>query len=88
MRRSTAVIARSGILEGRRFNSSVVAERKAEFAGAIHEDKDVVEDGNIVTALRNAYADLALCLGRKMGIFADAAEYEQAVRVHREFKRS
>ena len=82
------VLARSGILKGRRFNSSVAEERKGEFVGAIHDDQDVVEDGNIVTALPNAYVDLALCLGRKMNIFSDAADYEETVRIYREFRRS
>ncbi len=83
-----AVLARSGILKGRRFNSSLAEERKGEFDGAIREDEDVVEDGNIVTALPNAYVDLALCLGRKMDIFENQADYDETVRVYREFKRS
>ncbi|MGD1060572.1 MAG: DJ-1/PfpI family protein [Methanomassiliicoccales archaeon] len=82
------ILARSGILRGRRYNSSVAEERKSEFAGAIHDDRDVVEDGNIVTALPNAYVDLALTLGKKMNIFEDRADYDETVRIYREFERS
>ena len=83
-----AVLARSGILKGRRYNSSLAEERKGEFDGAIHDDHNVVEDGNIVTALPNAYVDLALTLGKKMNIFENQADYDETVRIYREFKRS
>jgi len=82
-----AVLARAGILKGRRYNSSLAEERKGEFEGAIHDDQNVVEDDNIVTALPNAYVDFALTLGKKMNIFADKADYDETVRIYREFKR-
>ena len=78
----------AGVLKGRRFTTSVYEEWKEAFEGGTYVDEDVVQDGNIITAWPNAYADFALTMARRMGAFIDAEEEASTIRVIREFKRS
>ncbi len=80
-------LGNSGVLRGRRFTTSVFEEWKDAFEGGTYVDEDLVEDGNIITAWPNAYADFALTLGRRMGAFRDEAEDASMVRMVREFQR-
>lgn len=77
----------AGVLKGKRYTTPVSEEWSEAFEGATYVDEDVVEDGNIITAWPNAYADFALALGRRMGSFANSDEERSAVRLVREFLR-
>lgn len=80
-------LGKAGVLQGKRFTTSVFGEWKEAFEGGTYVDEDLVEDGNIITAWPNAYADFALTLGRRMGAFKDAKEEASIVRMIREFQR-
>jgi len=75
------------VLDGKRFTTSVHEKYKESFAGGTYVDQDLVEDGNIITAWPNAYADFAITLARRMGAFVDAEEEAMAIRIIKEFKR-
>ena len=53
-------LGKAGVLQGRRFTTSVYEEWREAFEGGIYVDEDRVEDENIITAWPNAYADFAL----------------------------
>jgi putative intracellular protease/amidase len=80
-------LSHSGVLEDRRFTSSLYAERKELFLSGTYSDEDVVVDGNIITGWPNAYVDFALAVGDHLGIFTSQADREETVRVFREFRR-
>jgi protein deglycase len=80
-------LGKAGVLRGKRFTTSVYEEWREAFEDGTYVDEDLVEDGNIITAWPNAYADFALTLGRRMGAFKDDDEEASTVRVIREFKR-
>lgn len=80
-------LSRAGVLEGRRFTSSIYNERPGDFTSGAYLDEDVVQDGNIVTAWPNAYVDFAIALTDRLHIFTDKADRDETIRVFREFKR-
>jgi 4-methyl-5(b-hydroxyethyl)-thiazole monophosphate biosynthesis len=80
-------LGNAGLLRGKRFTTSVYEEWHDAFEGGTYVDEDLVEDGNIITAWPNAYADFALTLGRRMGAFTDKAEEASTLRMIREFQR-
>jgi putative intracellular protease/amidase len=80
-------LGKAGVLQGKRFTTSVYELRPGDFEGGIFVDEDVVEDGNIITARPNAYVDFALILARRMRTFEDAEDDAETVRVFREFQR-
>jgi putative intracellular protease/amidase len=80
-------LSRAGILEGRRFTSSVYGERQGDFSTGTYVDEDLVEDGNIITAWPNAYVDFAIAVADRLNIFTDEADRVETVRVFREFRR-
>jgi len=77
----------AGILNGKRFTSSVYNDHPDYFPGGTYVDDELVEDGNIITAQPNAYVDFALLLGQRLNAFKDQADYDETVRGFREFKR-
>jgi 4-methyl-5(b-hydroxyethyl)-thiazole monophosphate biosynthesis len=81
-------LGNAGVLNGRRFTTSVFERYRESFVGGTYVDEDLVEDGNIITAWPNAYADFALTLARRMGAFKDAEEEAATVRFVREFRRN
>ncbi|OPY32473.1 MAG: Intracellular protease 1 [Methanomassiliicoccales archaeon PtaU1.Bin124] len=80
-------LGKAGVLQGKRFTTSVYEERKGDFEGGTYVDEDLVEDGNVITAWPNAYADFAIALGRRMNAFKDEAEEQQVIHIIKEFKR-
>jgi protein deglycase len=80
-------LGKAGVLQGKRFTSSLYYVRPDDFAGGTYVDEDLVEDGNVITAWPNAYVDFALLLGRRMNAFKDAEEEAQVIRWIKECKR-
>jgi protein deglycase len=80
-------LGNAGVLRGRRFTTSVFEQWKDAFEGGTYVDENLVEDGNIITAWPNAYADFAITLGRRMGAYNDEAEEASTVRMIKEFQR-
>jgi 4-methyl-5(b-hydroxyethyl)-thiazole monophosphate biosynthesis len=80
-------LARAGLLKGRKFTSSVAAEHPDAFSGAMYVEKNVVVDGNIVTAQPHGYVDMALELGKIFDIYRDEADYLETVQAFREQRR-
>ncbi len=79
-------LAKAGILDGKKYTSFNLPERKDDFKRAEYVDTNLVVDGNIVTAKAVGYVDMALELGKIMGIYTDEADYEQTVEVYRNYK--
>ena len=80
-------LSQAGVLQGRRFTSTLYATRASDFLSGTYIDEDVVVDDNIITAWPNAFVDFALILGDRLQIFKDQADREETVRIFREFKR-
>ncbi|MBI0584755.1 MAG: DJ-1/PfpI family protein [Methanomassiliicoccus sp.] len=80
-------LSRAGVLEGRKFTSSVYLEREGDFTTGTYTDEDLVQDGNTVTAWPNAYVDFAMALADRLHLFVDENDRDETVRVFREFKR-
>jgi putative intracellular protease/amidase len=79
-------LAKAGLLQGKNFTSTGTNEHPEDFAEGFYRPDLVVVDGNIVTALPHGYVDFALELGKLMGIYADEAEYREAVAFFRDFR--
>jgi putative intracellular protease/amidase len=77
----------AGVLEGKRFTSSLYHERKELFTSGSFEDKDVVVDSNVITAWPNAYVDFAMAIGDRLDLFEDDNDRAETIRVFREFRR-
>ena len=80
-------LSRAGLLDGKKFTSSVYHERSGDFTSGTYVDDDLVQDGNIVTAWPNAYVDLALVLANRLDLFTSEEDRDETIRVFREFKR-
>ncbi|BAI62157.1 conserved hypothetical protein [Methanocella paludicola SANAE] len=79
-------LAKAGLLDGKRYTSYRMPERKDDFKHAKRVEDNIVVDGNIVTAKAVGYVDLALELGRIFNIYRDEADYLETVEVYRNFK--
>lgn len=79
-------LAKAGLLDGKRYTSYRMPERKDDFMHAKRVEDNIVVDGNIVTAKAVGYVDLALELGRIFNIYRDEADYLETVEVYRNFK--
>lgn len=80
-------LARAGILDGRKFTTSLDVENLSEFSQGEFEDELVVVDGKIVTALPEGYVDFALELGRVMEIYKDEEDYKETVEFFKYHRR-
>jgi putative intracellular protease/amidase len=79
-------LAKAGLLDGKRYTSYRMPERKGDFKKAKRIEENVVVDGNIVTAKAVGYVDLALELGKIFKIYKDEADYQETVEVYRNYK--
>ncbi len=79
-------LAKAGLLDGKRYTSYRMPERKEDFRHAQRLEDNVVVDGNIVTAKAVGYVDLALELGKIFNIYRDEADYQETVEVYRNYK--
>jgi 4-methyl-5(b-hydroxyethyl)-thiazole monophosphate biosynthesis len=79
-------LAKAGLLDGKRYTSYNLLERKDDFKHANRVEENVVVDGNIVTAKNVGYVDLALELGKIFNIYEDEADYQETVECYRNFK--
>lgn len=78
-------LAKAGLLDGKRYTSYRMPERKDDFKMAKRIEENVVVDGNIVTAKAVGYVDLALQLGNIFDIYKDEADYQETIEVYRNF---
>lgn len=83
----TIHIAKAGVLDGKKFTTSLSLGQYPYFASAEYTDSTVASDGNIITAKANGYVDFALEIGRAMDLYDDRADYEETVRFFRKLKR-
>jgi putative intracellular protease/amidase len=79
-------LAKAGLLDGKKYTSYDLPQRKDDFKRAEYVDTNLVVDGNIVTARAVGYVDMALGLGKIMGIYKDEADYLETVECYRNFK--
>lgn len=79
-------LAKSGILDNRKFTTTISLEEHNCFNKTNFQDKNVVIDGNIITAKANGYVDFALELGNMMGIYENEEDYKETVEYFRNFK--
>ena len=80
-------LGKAGILNGKRFTTTVLDKYPEAFEGGTYVDEDVVEDGNILTAWPNAYVDFAVKIGDRLNLFKDQADREETVRIFKGFQR-
>lgn len=79
-------LARAGILDGRRYTTSIFNDGYPEFPPGGFTDEDLTIDGRIITAKPNAYVDFALEIGSLLDIYDDEDDYIETVEFFREFK--
>lgn len=80
-------LARAGILNDRRFTTSLEPATMPEFSAGDFVQAPVVVDGKIVTANPEGYVDFALALGRVMNIFEDEVDYQETINFFKYHKR-
>ena len=79
-------LARAGILEGRKYTTSLPIEEFDEFEKDNYLDELVVKDDNIVTAKARGYVDFAIELGKTMNIFEDEEDLQETINFFRNYK--
>lgn len=80
-------LARAGILEKHNFTTTLPVNEFKSFNKDKYLDKNVVVDGNIITAKAAGYVDFALAIGKKMNIFKDKSDYEETVQYFKEYNQ-
>lgn len=81
-------LARAGILDGRKFTTSLDPAAMPEFAKGEFVQELAVVDRNIVTANPEGYVDFALELGRLMDIYEDEADYQETIEFFKHHRRT
>ena len=81
----SVLMAQMGILEGKKCtgNTCGIFERDEDYKyyrKSIIENKNVVVDGNIITGQGQAYAEFAVEVGKKLGLFKTDKEYEDEMK--------
>jgi putative intracellular protease/amidase len=79
-------LAKSGILDGKRYTSYRYPGLYDIFKNATYVNENLVVDGNIVTAKACGYVDMALKLGEIFNIYTDQADYQETVDYFKYFK--
>jgi putative intracellular protease/amidase len=79
-------LAKAGILDGKRFTTSVFEEYQDDFKKGIFTNEDVVIEGNIITAKPNVYVDFAIEIGKIMDIYDDEADFQETIDFFKYFK--
>ena len=79
------LLAQSGILDGKRAtgNTCGISEEDPDYkhyGKAIVQNDFVVVDGNIITGQGQAYAEFAVEVGKKLGMFRTKKEYEDELK--------
>ena len=82
----TAHLAKAGILNDKKFTTSLAPEKCDYFDRSNFIDTNVVQDGNLITSKGNGYVDFALKLGEVMNIYENDSDYQETVRYFKEFK--
>jgi putative intracellular protease/amidase len=68
------LLARAGVLAGKRFSTSVETNHDGVFEWDNRTDFDVTADGRIITAKGQAYVEFAMEVIRKLGLFKNGDE--------------
>lgn len=79
-------MAKSGILEGKNYTTSLPYENYVEFSKSNYIDQNVVVDGNIITARGKGYVDFAITLGKIMNIYEDEIDMKETINYFKYFK--
>lgn len=79
------LLAQSGILDGKRAtgNTCGISEEDLDYrhyGKAIVQNDFVVVDGNIITGQGQAYAEFAVEVGKRLGMFRTEKEYEDELK--------
>jgi len=78
-------LAKSGILYNKKFTTTVSLDDYECFNKNNFKNRNVVIDGNIITAKANGYVDFALELGTMMDIYEDENDYQETVEYFKKF---
>jgi putative intracellular protease/amidase len=79
-------LARAGVLNGKRFTTTLPPDQYTAFSKCIYTGKDVEIDGNIITAKANAYVDFAIETGKMLGAFRDEKDIKETIEYFKHFK--
>lgn len=84
----TVHLAKSGVLNGKKFTTSVSIDEYKYFNKIDFKNDNIVVDGNILTAKANGYVDFAIELGTIMNIYKDEADLKETIDFFKYFKDS
>lgn len=79
-------LSKAGILNSRKFTTSLPVDKFSEFKNGIYVNESVVVDGNIITAKPNGYVDFAIEIGKIMNVFKDEADLQETIQFFKYFK--
>lgn len=82
----TIQIAKAGILDGKKFTTSMPIDEHSEFKKGIFLDENVVVDEKIITAKGNGYVDFAIEIGKVMDIYEDKDDLRETENYFKYFK--
>lgn len=81
-------LAKSGILNGKKFTTSVSLDEYKYFNKTDYQNDNIVVADNIITAKANGYVDFAIELGTIMNIYKDEADLKETIDFFKNFKDS
>lgn len=81
-------LAKCGILDNKKFTTTLSLKEHECFNSNNFQNKNVVVDGNIITAKANGYVDFALELGTVMNIYENEEDYQETINFFKKFKDS
>lgn len=79
-------LAKAGILEDKKYTTTLPIDEFDEFESENYLDKLVVKDDNIVTAKARGYVDFAIELGKTMDIFEDEEDLQESIDFFKNYK--
>jgi putative intracellular protease/amidase len=81
-------LARSGILKGKSYTTTLPIDEFKIFEKENFINKNVVVDKNIITAKASGYVDFAIEIGKVMNIFENEEDLEETIRYFKRFDQN
>lgn len=78
-------IAKSGILQGREYTTTIDINEYSEFDNNKYIDKNVVVDKNVITAKSSGYVDFAIEIGKMLDIYKDEDDLQETIEFFKYF---
>lgn len=78
-------LAKSGILKGKKYTTTLPVNEFKEFENSELIDENVVVDDNIITAKASGYVDFAIEIGKVMNIYENEEDLNETIRYFKYF---